>query len=97
MSKKKGLGKDIIKSVDVMDNLLLCLTSFHDIPVKRGLKSNEMLEDDISKAIDITMNKAFELKTLVSNLKDQIEGAKPKASARFAGQRVISKFLSIEN
>ena len=97
MSKKKGLGKDVAKSLEVMDEMIDCLTSFHGIPLKRGLKGNGMLEDEVSKVIDTTMNKAFELKTMISNLRDQIDGAKPKSSARFASQRVISKFLSIDD
>jgi hypothetical protein len=37
------------------------------------------------------------LAILIDGIQRNISGAKPKASARFASQRVISKFLAIED
>jgi len=95
MSKKKGLGKDINASIEVMDDLLLCLKKFHGVPLKRGLKSNNAYEDDMAKDVNTVMTKAFDLNILVEDLRNRIAGVKPKASARFASQRVIGKFLSL--
>jgi hypothetical protein len=98
MPKKKGLGRDINASVEIMDDLLGCLSKFHDMPLKRGLKSNKMYEDDVAKVVNDAMNKAFALRTIVEDLRNEVSGMKPKTdtSKRFASQRVISKFLSLD-
>jgi hypothetical protein len=93
MSKKKGLGRDISTSIELMEELLDCLKKFHGMPLKRGLKSNKINDDDLSKMVNKVMEDAFALSIVVGDLKDHISGAKPKANARFACQRVISKFL----
>ena len=94
MSKKKGLGRDIEKSIEVMEGLLSNLNDFHKIPVKKGLKSNGVVDDKFGKAVNEAKKKAYELHILVEDLLDEVKGAKPQANKRFACQRVISKFLS---
>jgi hypothetical protein len=93
MSKKKGLGRDINTSIEMMEDLLGCLKKFHGIPLKRGLKSNKIHDDDLDKMVNKVMEEAFSLSIALGDLKDRVSGARPKANARFACQRVISKFL----
>lgn len=95
MSKKKGLGRDINTSVEMMDDLLGCLKKFHGIPLKRGLKSNKVDDVNLAKLVNKVMEDSFALSIAVGDLKDQVSGVKPKSNARFACQRVISKFLEI--
>ena len=95
MSKKKGLGQDINKSVDILNELLESLKKVHTIPLKRGLKSNKIVDEDIAKAVNTTMQKAFELSIMVEDLRNHVSGVKPKANARFSSVRVIDKFLSL--
>jgi hypothetical protein len=93
MSKKKGLGRDINTSVEMMEELLSCLRKFHGMPLKRGLKSNKIQDDDLAKMVNKVMEDTFSLSIAVGDLKDHVSGAKPKRNARFACRRVISKFL----
>ena len=99
MSKKKGLGRDVNKSLEVMEDLLKGLSEFHKIPVKKGL--NGYLEEDEKKDFNDKVNKAkemaFSLHMKVEDLKDEVKGLKPKSkgNSRFASQRVVSKFLAI--
>jgi hypothetical protein len=97
MSKKKGLGRDIEKSMEVMDNLLGCLDEFHHMRLQNGLRSTNIDEGDLDKKIEKALIDSSALKVLVDSIQRQISGAKPKGNARFASQRVISKFLSIED
>ena len=97
MSKKKGLGKDINLSIKIMDELLVGLQKFHGMPLKKGLKSNKIDEDDISKVVNDALVKATALHTIVQDLRSDVAGVKPRASARFASQRVISNFLSMDD
>jgi hypothetical protein len=96
MSKKKGLGRDIENSITIMDNLLPCLEKFHGMPLKRGLKSNNVEDDTLEKMVTKAMTDAFALSVLIGDIKSQVSGAKPKGNGRFASQRVISKFLSLD-
>jgi hypothetical protein len=93
MSKKKGLGRDINISLEMMEEMLSCLKKFHGMPLKRGLKSNKVQDDDLSKMVNKVMEDAFSLSIAVGDLKDHVSGAKPKGNTRFACRRVISKFL----
>jgi len=93
MSKKKGLGRDINVSLEIMDQLLGTLRKFHGMPLKRGLKSNKIQDDDVAKMVNKVMEDAFALSIAVGDLRDHISGAKPKGNARFACHRVVSKFL----
>jgi hypothetical protein len=93
MSKKKGLGRDISTSIEIMEELLASLSKFHGMPLKRGLKSNKIHDDDLAKMANKVMEDAFSLSIGIGDLKDRVSGAKPKGNARFACQRVISKFL----
>lgn len=95
MSKKKGLGRDINTSLEVINDLMQCLNKFQDIKLKQGLKSNKVDDESIVKDINAAMEKASALKNIIEDLKNSISRVKPKSNARFASQRVISKFLSL--
>jgi hypothetical protein len=93
MSKKKGLGQDVEKSLAIIEDLIKALTTFYNRPIKRGLKSNGTYDDDLAKQVTEAKKKASELHLVLDDLPDMIKGAKPKSSSRFACHRVISKFL----
>ena len=97
MSKKKGLGRDINSSLEIMDELLSCLKKFHSMPLKRGLRSNNVDNGDLEKLINKSLEDSFALSVMIGDIKGLVSKSKPKANARFASQRVISKFLSIED
>lgn len=94
MPKKKGLGRDIEKSMEVMEDLMDCLGKFHSIPVKKGLKTNGIIDDKYGKSVNDAKEKASALHGIVEDLLDQVKRAKPEANKRFACQRIISKFLT---
>jgi len=94
MPKKKGLGRDVNKSIEVMDDLLDCLKKFHSLPIKRGLHSNGIVDEKFGKMVNEAKEKAFAVSIAVEDLIDQVKGAKPAANKRFAC-RVVSKFLEI--
>ena len=98
MSKRKGLGRDVNSSIEVMDILLAALKEFHRIPLKRGILSSKLEDGEkILKAVNDTMEKAFNLSMMVEDLKSQIGGAKvPTGNSRFASLRIIEKFLNSE-
>jgi hypothetical protein len=100
MSKKKGLGRDVNNSIEAMDALLGTLKEFHKIPLKRGLQSTKFEDekgDKVAKAINETMEKAFNLTIMVEDLRNLVSGIKePKGNSRFASHRIIAKFLDIE-
>lgn len=93
MPKKKGLGRDVNKSMEVMDSLLSCLRDFQRMPLKKGLQSNGLLEKDITTAINKAKETASSLANAVEDVEDMVKGVKPKGNPRFA-RNVVSKFLS---
>jgi FMN phosphatase YigB (HAD superfamily) len=96
MSKKKGLGQHLNKSLEIIDDLAGALREFHKIPVKKGLHSNKVDDPQLNKLVNDALEKAFNLSILVEDMRQQITGAKPpKANSRFASQRVVEKFLSL--
>jgi hypothetical protein len=96
MSKKKGLGRDLNKSMEVAGNLLKILREFSDVPIKRGLHSSRISDPQVHKLVNDVMEKAVTLSMAVQDMCASISGAKPpKMNSRFASQRVIEKFLSL--
>jgi hypothetical protein len=95
MPKKKGLGRDVNKSIEVMEELMDCLKNFHSMPIKRGLHSNGIMDDKFGKIVNEAKEKAFAAGIAIEDLLEQIKGAKPASNKRFASQRVVSKFLEI--
>jgi hypothetical protein len=94
MSKKKGLGRDVNKSIEIMDSLMSALKEFHKMPLKRGLQSSKIDDEKLAKAINDSMEKAFNLTILVEDLRSQVSGAKlPNGNSRFATKRIVANFL----
>ena len=54
MPKKQGLGRDINKSLEIMDSTLSCLAEFSRMPLKKGLASNKIKDEDILKEVNKT-------------------------------------------
>jgi len=93
MPKKKGLGRDINKSVEVMDGLLGNLREFSEIPIKRGLQSNGFSDEKLVKMINDASEKAHTLYIIIGDLKDAVSALKINKNSRFATQRVIERFI----
>lgn len=92
MPRKKGLGRDVEKSIDTIDGLLVSLRDFEKIPLKRGLQSSKVLEKDLAKMINDASEKAHSLSLLIEDLKDAVKGIKTNKNSRFAS-KVVRKFL----
>jgi hypothetical protein len=93
MPKKKGLGRDVEKSIEVMDNLVACLKEFAHMPLKKGLSSNRVADEQLVKMINKASEDAFILKNAVDDLKDKIRGVKINLNSRFA-TKVVQNFLN---
>lgn len=92
MPKKKGLGRDINKSLEIIDNLLDSLRHFSKIPLKKGLNSNKVNDKDLVKNINDAREKAYGLSLLIEDLKDSVKGIKTDRNSRFAS-RVVQNFI----
>lgn len=92
MSKKKGLGQNVEKSITIMDDLVKCLKDFAHMPLKKGLVSNDTYDDDIGKLINTASEGAFSLKNSVDDLRHKVKSMKKKHNSRFAN-KVIARFL----
>ena len=93
MPKKKGLGAQVNKSVEVMENLIECLGKFSHIPIKKGLTSLKPDDrEDVKKMINETSEIAFSLKNKVEDLKEKVVELKPKGNSRFA-RKIVARFL----
>jgi len=93
MAKKQGLGAQVNKSIEVMQELIECLGKFANIPIKKGIASIEKDErEEIKKMINDTSEIAFSLKNKVEDLRDKVEDLKPKGDSRFA-RNVVARFL----
>jgi hypothetical protein len=95
MPKKRGLGRDVTKSIEVMEELMDCLKKFHGLPIKRGLQSSGVMDEKFGKVVNDTKEKAFAASIAIEDLLEQVKGAKPASNKRFACGRVVSKFLEI--
>jgi len=93
MPKKKGLGKNINKSLEVMDELMGCLKKFSGIPakLKKGLP-DKACDEKMVKMINEAKDRATSLESQLEDLENAIKGVKPNKNSRFAS-RVVSKFL----
>jgi hypothetical protein len=93
MPKQKGLGRDVNKSLEVMDNLTACLKEFAHMPLKKGLSSNRVADEQLIKMINKASEDAYILKNAVDDLKEKIRGVKINLNSRFAN-RVVQNFLN---
>lgn len=93
MPKRKGLGRDVNKSLEIMEDLYGSLKSFCDMPLKKGLSSNKVDNPDLNKTIQESKAKAFELRELVDDLKNHVKKIKvDDKNSRFAS-KVVANFL----
>ena len=92
MPKRRGLGRDVNKSIEIMDSLVGCLRDFAHMPLKKGLHSNNISDEKLGKIINDTSEKAYVLLNAVEDLKGQIKGVKTDANSRFAS-RVVARYI----
>lgn len=94
MPKKKGLGRDVNKSLEVMDTLVGNLREFAHMPLKEGLSSNKVADEDgkMAKMINEASEDAFALINKVKDLKAKITGISVGKNSRFA-RNVVNRFL----
>lgn len=95
MSKKKGLGQHIEKSVGVMNDLVKCLKNFAHMPIKKGLVTNDTYDDEVGKLINTAKEEAFGLINKIDDLKHKVKSMKKKNDSRFAS-KVVTRFLEDE-
>ena len=94
MANKNGLGRDVTKSLEVMDELLESLKKFAHMPLKEGLASNNITDEDdkLTKLINEASEEAFALINKIKDMKHKIGGLKVSVNSRFAHQ-VVANFL----
>ena len=92
MPKKQGLGRDINKSLEIMDSTLSSLAEFARMPLKKGLAANKVKDDDLLKVVNKTSETAFTLGNMIEDLKGKVSSVKVGGNSRFANQ-VVSRFL----
>lgn len=93
MSKKKGLGRDINKSLEIMEELLKSLKKFIAMPIKKGLSSNDINDKEINKTVNESLVDASSLINKIEDLEVIIKSIKPKGNSRFAN-KVVNRFLN---
>lgn len=95
MPRKKGLGREMEKTLEAVDQLVDCLTDFSHKNagvLKRYIGASIEDREAIIKIIDEASTEAHTLKNKIQNLKEKVKGAKSKASSRFA-RKVVANFL----
>jgi hypothetical protein len=93
---KKGLGRDIEKSLEVMEELEANLKEFAHMPIKKGLMSNKISDEDLVKKINEASEEAFGLLNKVQDLKHRMSGVRPPKNSRFA-HKVVARFLESQS
>lgn len=96
MSKRKGLGRDVNKSLEIMDKLSGALKDFAHMPLKKGLVSSGVEDDQLSTMFNKASEEAFALINKVEDIKHKIKGVKMTHNSRFA-KKVVTNFLNLEN
>lgn len=92
MSKRKGLGQSVNKSLEIMDSLMGVLSDFSKMPLKSGLHAVKVEDDKLIDEINDTAKKAHELKLMVEDLRSKVKGLKTNKNSRFAS-RVVQRFI----
>ena len=90
--KKKGLGRDIDKSMVLMDETIASLRNFANMPLKEGLRSNGVSDEPLSKKTNDALEKAFMLINVIKDLKEKVKGVKVISNSRFAAN-VVARFI----
>jgi hypothetical protein len=97
MPKKNGLGASVNKSIEMMDAAEDVLKDLAKMPLKKGLRSNHISDEDIEKMIDQVTEEATALAHKIENLGHRVNNAKPeKVNSRFASQ-VVQRFLESQS
>lgn len=97
MPKRKGLGTDISKSEEIMEEIKEALKKFAHMPLKKGLRANGV-DGEEDKAFYDLINKAsenaFALINQIDDLQGRLKGVKDPntRSSRFAAD-VVRNFL----
>ena len=93
MPKRKGLGRDIAKSLEIMDDLLKGLRKLSDAPIKQGLQTNNAYDEKFGKMINESKEQALALANNLEDLRDAVKKIKPNKNSRYGAQRVVANFL----
>jgi hypothetical protein len=93
MPKKKGLGRDVNKSIEIMDKLSGALKDFAHMPLKKGLVSSGVDDEQLSTMFNKASEEAFALINKVEDIKHKIKGVKPTHNSRFAAKKIVGNFL----
>lgn len=101
MSKRKGLGRNVNRSVEIMDTLQDALKKFGGMPLKQGLKENKAFDEDAQKLLSDASEKAHALTLAVDKVKDLVEaveaaeGRNPRFESRQANvaRRVVQRYI----
>ena len=96
MPKRKGLGKEVTKSLEIIEELHACLEKFEKAPIKQGLKVNGALDDTMTRMVNEAKDEASKLAHKIEDIKNKLEGITPPTSSRFGPARtaaVIDNFL----
>jgi len=99
MAKKKGPGRDVNKALEAMEGLMGALKTFGDMPLKNGLSSNKIDDEDLKKMVDKAVVDAVSLLTQVGNIAEKVRSLKLNKSSRFSDREasckaVVAGFLS---
>jgi len=102
MPKRKGLGKEITKSLEIMDKLHDCLEEFEKAPLKEGLKVNKALDDPMLKLVNDAKDSATKLSHMIEDLRIKLNSIRTDVDERFGpnaktASEVIRKFLERVN
>lgn len=95
MAHKKSLGRNMTKSIEIMDELTKCLKEFAHAPLKEGLGSNNVPDDDLkdmTKLFNQASEEAISLRNKINDLHSMVKSVKTKKNSRFAS-RVVTRFL----
>jgi hypothetical protein len=95
MPKKKGLGRDVNKSIEIMDELTGALKNFAHMPLKKGLVSSNVDDDQLVTMVNKASEEAFALINKVEDIKHKIKGVKTIHNSRFA-KKIVGNFLQKE-
>ena len=96
MPKRKGLGKEVTKSLEILDDLHAGLDKFEKAPLKEGFDVNGALDDAIARMVNESKDEASKLAHKIEDLRNKLSKIKPPTSSRFGPARtaaVIDNFL----
>ena len=94
MSKRKGLGRDVNKSLEIMDKSIEALKTFVHMPLKKGLVSSGVDDEQLSTMFNKASEEAFALINKVEDIKHKIKGVKTTHNSRFA-KKIVTNFLNL--